>query len=98
MIIWILLLLFIVVPLFVVFKHKNYLTLFFTFLPFLMYTIYDVQSECIATNNSSEACVWGYVRYIYASVFGSALYLMVTAIHYFKSKLWPEKTDIESSI
>lgn len=98
MVFWILYLLLIVVPLLVVFKRKNYLTFLFTFLPFLMYAIYDVQSECIATNNSSEACVWGYLQYIYAAVFGSVFYLLVSAAQFLITKLRAKSSDAETRI
>ncbi len=71
-----------ILPLIVVYKRKNFLTLLLTFPPFLLYTAYRVTLECIATNNHSEACVWGYLSYIFAILAGSALYLLVSMIQY----------------
>ncbi len=67
-------------PLFIVYRRKNILTLLLTFLPYLIYTIVEVRLECIATNNYSEACVWGYLNYMLAIVAGSIFYLIVTLI------------------
>lgn len=86
MTIWITLALLITLPIYVVYRRKNIITLLVTMLPYLVYTVIDVQLECAATNNQSEACVWGYLGYIFALVAGSLLYLITTTIQFLMSK------------
>jgi hypothetical protein len=87
MIYWIVLLLFILAPLFVLYRRRNLLTFLVTALPYLVYTIIDIRLECIATNNQSEACVWGYLNYVYAILAGSIFYLFVTLIQFLIEKV-----------
>lgn len=95
MIFWTVLLLLLIVPVFIVVKRKNYITLLLTFSPYLFYTFYEVSSECIATNNTSEACVWGYMNYIYAIIIGCFLYLLVTVVQIVISKFRVKTEDAQ---
>ena len=95
MIFWIIFCLIAFLPLIVVYKRRNLLTLLLTSSPFLLYTIYDIRMECLATNNHSEACVWGYVNYIIAIVVGSGLYLLVSTIQYGLAKLKVKSKDVQ---
>lgn len=81
-------------PFIVVYKRRNLLTLLLTFPPYLLYTIYDIRMECLATNNHSEACVWGYLNYMLAIIAGSALYLLVSLIQYALQKLTVKSKDL----
>lgn len=82
MIFWIIFCLMALLPFIVVYKRINLWTLLLTFPPVLLYTIYDIRMECLATNNHSEACVWGYLNYMIAILAGSSLYLLVSIIQY----------------
>ena len=93
MIYWLVLLFFILVPLLVLYWRRNLLTLLVTSLPYLVYTIIDIRLECIATNNQSEACVWGYLNYMYAIVAGSILYLCVTLVQFLIEKVRKKRSS-----
>ena len=87
MIFWVIFCLIAILPLLVLYKRRNLVTLLVTFPPYLVFTIYDITTECAATNNHSEACVWGYLNYMLAIVVGSVLYLVVSLIQYGLAKL-----------
>jgi len=65
---------------------KNWKVFLLSILP-LIYVIFDVYLECKATDNYSEACVWGYLKYLYAIAIGSVFYLIVTFFQILISKL-----------
>ena len=79
----ILILLFITPVLFLIWQ-KNWKLYLLSFLP-LVYVIIEVYLECKATDNHSEACVWGYLKYLYAIFIGSILYIIVTVFQIIKS-------------
>jgi hypothetical protein len=93
MIYWLVLLLFILVPLVVLYWRRNLRTFLVSALPYLVYTIIDIRLECIATNNQSEACVWGYLTYIYAIVAGSIFYLCVTLVQFLIAKVRKKRSS-----
>jgi hypothetical protein len=92
MIIWLLVLLLSITSLFVLIWKRNWKVFLFSLLP-LIYAIFDVYFECRSTGNHSEACVWGYLRYIYAAVIGCTFYLLVTLFQAIKPKITTNKTD-----
>lgn len=98
MIFWIIFCLIAILPFIVVYKRRNLLTLLLTFPPILLYTIYDITIECNATNNHSEACVWGYLSYMMAIFVGSVLYLLVSIIQYGVGKLKDKSKDVATNV
>lgn len=96
MLFWIIFCLIALLPIIVVCKRRNLWTLLLTFPPFLLYTIYDIRMECLASNNHSEACVWGYLNYMIAIIAGSAFYLLVSMIQYGLQKLRAKSKDVKA--
>lgn len=86
MIFWLVILLFFIISLSVLIWKKNWKVFLLSLLP-LIYAIFDVYLECRATGNHSEACVWGYLSYLYTIVIGSAFYLIVTFFQVVRSKI-----------
>jgi hypothetical protein len=64
----------------------------------LIYTMLDVYLECRATDNHSEACVWGYMRYLYAIIVGSVFYLIVSFFQVVISKVLKYKNDKSKNV
>lgn len=91
MIIWVIFCLFAITPFPVLLWKKNRKIFLLAILP-LIYVLLDVYIECKVTKNHSEACVWGYFKYLYAVVIGSAFYLIVTFFQVVISKLQKSKS------
>lgn len=89
MILWLVILFFFIhfiIGLFILIWKRNWKVYLLSLLP-LIYAILDVYLECKATDNHSEACVWGYISYLYAIVIGSLFYITVTLFQVVKSKV-----------
>jgi len=89
--IWLIFLLFFIIPFPVLVWRRNWKIFLLSLLP-LVYAIFDVYLECKATEHHSEACVWGYLSYLYATIIGSAFYLTVTAFQVVRSKRLKNKS------
>jgi hypothetical protein len=82
---WLIFLFFLIAPFPVIFWRRNWKVFLLSILP-LIYAVFDVHLECRADYNS-EACVWGYMGYLYTTVIGAAFYLTVTFFQVVISKL-----------
>ena len=80
----IILILLFITPFIFLLWQKNWKLYLLSFLP-LVYVIIEVYLECKATDSHSEACVWGYLKYLYAIIIGGLLYIIVTVIQIIKS-------------
>jgi hypothetical protein len=78
MLIWAIVLFFAVIPFPVFVWKKNWKVFILSTLPFI-YAVLSVHLDCNESYNS-EACVWGYLKYLYAVVGGGAFYLVITLV------------------
>ncbi len=97
MIIWFIFLLFIIVLLSLLIWKRNWKVFLLSTFP-LAYVIFDVYFECKATDNHSEACVWGYLNYLYAIVIGSVFYLTITFFQIVISKILKKKNGKSTNV
>ena len=88
--IWLILVFFILLLFAVLIWKRNWKVFLLSLVP-LIYAILDVYLECKA-DNQSEACVWGYMSYIYTIVIGAGFYLTVTFFQVVISKLLKKKS------
>jgi len=97
MIVWLVISLFIITSFSVLIWKRNWKVFLLSILP-LIYTVLDVYLECKVTDNHSEACVWGYLSYLYAAVIGSTLYLTITLFQIVKSKILNHKSGKSTNV
>jgi hypothetical protein len=97
MILWLVILLFFIMSLLILIWKRNWKVFLLSLLP-LIYVICDVYLECKATDNHSEACVWGYLSYLYAIVIGSVFYITVTLFQVVKSKVIKHKNGKSKNV
>jgi len=97
MIIWLVISLFFITSLSVLIWKRNWKVFLLSLLP-LIYAILDVYLECKSTDNHSEACVWGYLSYLYTSVIGCTFYLTVTLFQVVKSKILKNKSGKSTNV
>lgn len=90
--IWLIFIMLSIVLFFLIVWKRNWKVFFLSLSP-LIYVIFDVYIECKATDNHSEACVWGYLNYLYAIVIGSVFYLTVTLFQVLISKFKKRKNS-----
>jgi|GEM_PF-3202975 len=76
MMMWLLILLFIT-SLSVLIWNRNWKVFLLALMP-LIYVIVDIYFVCQLSGYRSEACVWGYLSYLYALIIGGCFYLTVT--------------------
>jgi len=95
--IWLIFLLFSIAPFLVLIWKRNWKVFLLSLLP-LIYAIFDVYLECKATDNHSEACVWGYLSYLYTIVIGSVFYLTVTFFQVVISKVLKNKNGKSTDV
>ena len=75
---WSVILFFGFTPFPVLYWKKNWKVFILALFP-LIYAALSVQLDCNESYNS-EACVWGYLKYLYAVFGGGAFYLVITLI------------------
>jgi len=97
MVVWLVISLFFITSFSVLLWKRNWKVFLLSLLP-LIYAILDVYLECRATDNHSDACIWGYLRYLYAAVIGATLYLTVTLFQIVKSKILDHKSGSSSNV
>ena len=95
--IWLIFLFFCIVPFLVLIWKRNWKIFLLSLLP-LIYAIFDVYLECKVTDNHSEACVWGYLSYLYTVVIGSVFYLTVTFFQVVIPKLLKNKNGKSTNV
>lgn len=90
MIIWLLILLFIT-SLSVLIWNRNWKVFLLALMP-LIYAIVDIYLVCQLSGHRSEACVWGYLSYLYTLIIGSCFYLTITLFQVVIASIRKDKT------
>ena len=70
-----------VVSLFILVKLKNFYVFVISFLPYLLYTIYNNYQLCQASP-MSEDCVWAYLRYVPTPFIGMFIFIIASTFQY----------------